>query len=285
MKTRFSKVKLSLLLALVAGAFFWIGYACAIQGSFSDVEPGSWYESAVQNLTGKNIIEGYADGTYRPDDNINRAELAVMMDRLLEHVETGEVATPPTSVTLEVPFTSQAPTGDWNLPYQEACEEASLIMVNYFLKGESLSSSVADREIIDLVEWETENGYIVDISAAETGDIAEAYYGLTSQVYYDDEASLDKIRELLAAGHPVIIPAAGHTLDNPNYSGDGPPYHMVVIIGYDESGFITHDPGTQSGGSYHYSNETIDAAIHDWNGSKSTVDSGRRALLVLTTSR
>src|SRR3989344_4828168 len=31
-------------------------------------------------------------------------------------------------VNLKVPFTSQAPTGNWDLPYQEACEEASALM-------------------------------------------------------------------------------------------------------------------------------------------------------------
>ncbi|MCR4279964.1 MAG: hypothetical protein NUV82_00890, partial [Candidatus Komeilibacteria bacterium] len=38
----------------------------------------------------------------------------------------------PAEYNLDVPFMSQAPHANWDLPYQEACEEASLIMVDYF---------------------------------------------------------------------------------------------------------------------------------------------------------
>lgn len=59
---------------------------------FSDVPSNAWYTDAVENLTEKGIIEGYPDGTYGPTNNVNRAELAVMLDRLIEYIETGEVA-------------------------------------------------------------------------------------------------------------------------------------------------------------------------------------------------
>ncbi|KKT72621.1 MAG: hypothetical protein UW70_C0105G0004 [Candidatus Peregrinibacteria bacterium GW2011_GWA2_44_7] len=82
----------------------------------------------------------------------------------------------------------------------------------------------------------------------------------------------------------MIIPAAGEILANPNYTGSGPPYHMIVLIGFNDSGFISHDPGTSFGASYEYSYETIENAIHDWTGSKSTVEEGRKAIVVLQPS-
>lgn len=50
---------------------------------FIDVEPGSWYEKAVQELHQKNIIKGYDDGTYKPAKDVNRAELAVVISKVL----------------------------------------------------------------------------------------------------------------------------------------------------------------------------------------------------------
>lgn len=185
-------------------------------------------------------------------------------------------------VNLDVPFISQAPLGDWGMPYQEACEEASIIMVKHYLSGEPLSSEHADAEIHEMVNWETENGFGEDIDAVETLAVASKFYNVTGKVFYDNEVTLDKIKELLSEGHPVMIPAAGQVLANPNYTGEGPPYHMLVIKGYDETHFITNDPGTQFGENYRYTYETIEAAIHDWEGSKDTIKDGRKAMFILT---
>ncbi len=61
---------------------------------FSDVPEDTWYTAAVKDLTEKGIIEGYEDGTYRPEQDVSRAELAVMLNRLDQHVTTGEVISP-----------------------------------------------------------------------------------------------------------------------------------------------------------------------------------------------
>lgn len=58
---------------------------------FNDVSTNTWYSNAVINLSDKGIIKGYSDGTFGPTKNVSRAELAVMLDRLIEYIETGEV--------------------------------------------------------------------------------------------------------------------------------------------------------------------------------------------------
>lgn len=52
--------------------------------SFSDVEDGAWYKEAVDFLSAEGIINGYPDGTFRPDNTITRAEMAVMIYRAAE---------------------------------------------------------------------------------------------------------------------------------------------------------------------------------------------------------
>lgn len=51
----------------------------AKEGYFSDVDSSHTNYAAIQDLKEKNIINGYADGTFRPDDKINRAELLTMV--------------------------------------------------------------------------------------------------------------------------------------------------------------------------------------------------------------
>lgn len=188
----------------------------------------------------------------------------------------------PASVALDVPFTPQAPHADWNPPFDEACEEASLLTVEFFLRGTSFTPEIADREIRAMASWEEDHGYAVDITTEELADIAGEYFGRKARAYLDDDVTKENIKSLLAAGYPVIIPAAGRDLGNPYFSGDGPPYHMLVITGYTRWGnFITNDPGTRRGEDYTYDQDLLVSTIHDWNGSTETIRTGRRAMLVV----
>ncbi|MBE0447207.1 MAG: S-layer homology domain-containing protein [Actinobacteria bacterium] len=46
---------------------------------FSDVPPDAWYEDFVLKLISLGIINGYSDGTFRPDENVPRAEFTKMI--------------------------------------------------------------------------------------------------------------------------------------------------------------------------------------------------------------
>lgn len=171
-------------------------------------------------------------------------------------------------VNLAVPFTSQAPHADWSLPYQEACEEASLIMASaYFTGAASLPPDEADRQIKALVAWEEERfGYYEDTTAAEVATIAKEYYGFAG-ARAAEISSLDAVKREIDAGRPVLLPAAGRLLHNPYFSGEGPVYHMLLVKGYTKDGrIITNDPGTRRGADYLYDADVLWNAVHDWNG-------------------
>lgn len=48
---------------------------------FSDVAPSAWYGDAVAWAAVNGIVEGYSDGTFRPDAPVTRAQLAVLFYR------------------------------------------------------------------------------------------------------------------------------------------------------------------------------------------------------------
>lgn len=52
-------------------------------GRFSDVSGGSWYATFVDAAADMGLIEGYGDGTFRPDAGITRAEACAIVNRTL----------------------------------------------------------------------------------------------------------------------------------------------------------------------------------------------------------
>lgn len=183
-------------------------------------------------------------------------------------VEVEVETLPPDSFNLAIPFTPQAPHANWDLPYQEACEEASVLMAAAFLGADvDLSTAnAADAEILDIVDFQLEQlGIYLDTTAAETEQFADARYPELDFAVVANP-TVDQIKTFVADGKPVIVPAAGKQLGNPFFSGDGPLYHMLVIRGYTATGFITNDPGTRRGEQFVYPYNTIMSAMGDWNG-------------------
>ncbi len=59
---------------------------------FSDVADDAWYKDAVCTMAAAGIIKGYEDGTFHPDANITRAEIAAMVTRFTERGRSSETA-------------------------------------------------------------------------------------------------------------------------------------------------------------------------------------------------
>jgi len=197
--------------------------------------------------------------------------------------ESKEESTLPASINLAVPFTSQAPHGNWDEPYQEACEEASVYMVHAYFSGMDegqIPASTADEALLQIVEFEMKLfGEYKDTTAEKTGVFAELLFGHTYQVL--QSPTVEDIQRKLVQGHPVILPAAGRLLGNPYFTAPGPIYHMLVIRGYTQDGqFIVNDPGTYRGEAYLYDFDTIMSAMHDWNDGEEITEGGKAVLIL-----
>jgi hypothetical protein len=168
----------------------------------------------------------------------------------------------PRKVNLEVGFQSQAPTGNWDLPYQEACEEAVLILADRYFAKQGISKEEMEDAIKDLVEWqERQFGFYTDTSLDEVLRMAEGFYNLDVEISGD--VTVERLKTELAKGNLIIAPTAGRMLGNPNFSGAGPIYHFVVVRGYDSNEFIVNDVGTRKGDGYEYRYKTLINAIYD----------------------
>lgn len=187
----------------------------------------------------------------------------------------------PAEVNLAVPFLSQAPKQNWDMPFQEACEEASLIMTDAYFGGRTkpFGPEEGERAILDLVAYEEKAGFSVDISAREAAEVTSGYFQ-KRKARVIPRPTIEEAKRLLAKGIPLILPADGKALKNPNFRNGGPPYHMLVLKGYLADGrWITNDPGTRKGANYIYDQDLLWDAIHDWNNGM--VPSGNRVVIIM----
>ncbi len=188
----------------------------------------------------------------------------------------------PKSFLLSVPFTDQAPTGKWDR--NEDCEEASIAMANAYLngnEGDKLPIKVAQEYIAKLRHWENLNlGYNADTGAYATSRMAEGAFGINVKQIKDYTET--NLKKELIKNHVILLPINARLLGNPTYAESGPTYHMIVIRGYNASGFIVNDPGTEQGNSMIYSFETLRKSAADWNNSAKIMDSTIKIALILS---
>lgn len=105
-----SHLVLSLLIAtLPSGAYAQSGQ------SFSDVPPGHWAYEAAEYLKSNGVLQGYADGTFKPDAAVKRAEAVKILAAALIPAE--KLATYTSTVY------GDAPAGVWYIPYIEGARE------------------------------------------------------------------------------------------------------------------------------------------------------------------
>ena len=138
-----------------------------VDHKFTDIND-YWAATYVDFLYNANITTGYADGTFRPNDNISRQQFAVMLYRYL-----GLDGTQYESVTL--PFADNASIGDYALTAVKALYTEGIINGStgsdgrlYFNPGGSLTRAQAAA----MIGRTQEKGYaIVDLTFSDTASI------------------------------------------------------------------------------------------------------------------
>jgi hypothetical protein len=69
--------EMAAMLARVAG----ITASAAAKSAFRDVTTTQWSYAAIAAMTEKGILEGFPDGTFRPNGQMTRAQMAAVMNR------------------------------------------------------------------------------------------------------------------------------------------------------------------------------------------------------------
>ncbi|OGY35666.1 MAG: hypothetical protein A3E36_00010 [Candidatus Andersenbacteria bacterium RIFCSPHIGHO2_12_FULL_45_11b] len=187
-----------------------------------------------------------------------------------------------TQANLAVPFTVQAPDANWNEPYENFCEEASVLMAMSYVKNTTIpDTAFANTALLKIKAFEDKKfGYYKDTTIAQTAIIFKEYFKYTN-IKVMQNPSIQDIKNAIAAKKLVIVPVAGRELGNPYFQQPGPIYHMLVIKGYTaDNKFITNDPGTRHGADFLYNQQTIMNAIHDWRPD-GNIELGSKVVLIV----
>jgi hypothetical protein len=192
------------------------------------------------------------------------------------------------SLRLTVPFTTQAPLGDW-ANHQESCEEANLAQVAAYWGGDHsavLDPHTADRTINALVAWQVKNwGHEDDLTDIRLGQLGEAYYGYQYEVLPLSESAM---QDQLKLGRPVILGVTTHGLGNEHYPGYSSHYlqpgysvsHFITIVGFDGSSFVLNDPGLTPGRGYHVQYDQLIFAINNLDQQHPNLNEGLVMLVI-----
>jgi hypothetical protein len=198
-----------------------------------------------------------------PDFKISHKEPEKIIEKPKEEVKIIDNE----NILLDVPFIAQAPFGEWENPvFQDACEEAALIISMLWLENKEFTKEQTRDEIKKMSDFELEKyGEYRDRSATDTVQLMKDYYG-----YYNIEAKynigIEDIKSELKQGNLVVVPVNGQILKNPYYTPPGPERHMLVIIGYNTKTkeFITNDSGTRQGKGFRYPEQQVFDSIRDY---------------------
>src|SRR5260370_33523953 len=129
----------------------------------------------------------------------------------------------PAAVIIPVPFTSQAPLNNW-APRQHTCEEASLVMVDRYLKGDHSGALIdphtADAAINQVTTWKP----AVDLTIQQVGDVARNNWGWAYKILPSDRLNM---KQQLSLGRPLIFGVRTHGLGNSNYPGYSSHYEQA----------------------------------------------------------
>lgn len=177
------------------------------------------------------------------------------------------------NILLAVPFTVQAPQAEWkDSRFQDACEEASVLMAVKWAQGKKIAATKAGRqaihnELIKIAAYETKNyKNYHDTSAADTATRLLSGYYQYDKWEVKNDITIKEMIAYLEQGKIIIVPTDGRLLKNPYFTAPGPARHMLVIKGYNYTAhrFITNDPGTKRGENYQYSEKVLYSAMVDY---------------------
>ncbi len=102
-----------------------------------------------------------------PDESLYKSNVPVTQVPFEDRVANADGSTikfeiekesaPLPEINLDVPFFSQAPDANWDLPWQETCEEAALLLAYYYATDQTPTKEEFKIDILNLVNWQDEN--------------------------------------------------------------------------------------------------------------------------------
>ncbi len=177
-----------------------------------------------------------------------------------------------TKVNLDVPYINEAPDDNWTGPWKNACEEASMAMIEKYYFGKS-TVAVNEAKVFMTMLFTKQNniwGSNADSDAKRTAQLINDYTIYNAKII--GNPTVEDIKKEIQQKRPIIALHYGFDLNNKDIPfvplPRGTSYHMTVVVGYDDATkeFIVNDTGDRKLGKNHrYDYGTYINSLHDFD--------------------
>lgn len=153
-------------------------------GSFSDVSAGAWYATAVNTLVELDVLSGYGDNTFRPNNAVTRAEFVTAVCKCFDNLSTGSAGFSDVSGHWAEGFINQAVAEDWISGFPDGtfrpdesiqrCQVTAILNKALERTGSGFAADAGTQEFVDVPSSHWAYEHIAEAadpvgSAIETG--------------------------------------------------------------------------------------------------------------------
>jgi hypothetical protein len=240
-----------LLVGSMMGLILYLNHSSASEGKISDAAPAPQSVIPVvgQETSVSTIVE---------IDQVKRANIAV-------------------------PYVNESPDGSWTGSWKNACEEATITMIDAYYRGDksvSIESAMAYMQTLFDAQ-KAASGSDANSDAAVTLGLIQTYAHFGATIV--ENPTIEAIKAELDAGRPIIALHHGFDLGNKNipFLATGSSYHATVIKGYDDADqeFIVNDTGDDIDGPDHrYDYAVYMNSLHDYQYTTKLADGPPRVI-------
>ena len=153
-------------------------------GSFSDVSDSAWYATAVNTLVELDVLSGYGDNTFRPNNAVTRAEFVTAVCKCFDSLSTGSAGFSDVSGHWAEGFINQAVAEDWISGFPDGtfrpdesiqrCQVTAILNKALERTGSGFAADAGTQEFVDVPSSHWAYEHIAEAadpvgSAIETG--------------------------------------------------------------------------------------------------------------------
>lgn len=185
-------------------------------------------------------------------------------------------------IKLPVPFIAEVIDDMWVAPWNNACEESAITMVDQYYLGVKTISAQKSRDLLwPLFDIQDKLfGKNNNTDAEETARLANLKMSFKATVV--NNPTIEQIKEEIRQNRPVITMHYGFDLNNPalRFRREGSSYHTLVLSGFDDekSEFIVQDSGNINGLDFRYKYDIVMNTLHDFNHADNKANGPPRAI-------
>lgn len=169
----------------------------------------------------------------------------------------------PNEKILNCQFYAQAPRWNWRAPFEDYCEEASVILWVNCLNNEEVNIEKFESQLSEIDTWFTDKFWkSKDQTVKQMAQAIKEKYDLEYEII--DNPSFKDIQTAINSWNLVVAPLAWKMLKNPHYKNGWPNFHALLVVGYKKDKVITNDVWTRSWKNYEFKKDIFMNALHDY---------------------